>query len=132
MSRSATALPERDSRADTERTLIIDSARSNAPLQRHPSTALVRTKLTASAAPLQQLVGRDVTIIRRLIADSAILAKSLVYLSLFGLVSAIAFIYKYLMLALVYVMPYLYSAEFDRDTVIEALREIEKDSGLAD
>ena len=100
LSRSATALPERNSRADTERTLIIDSARSNAPLQRHPSTALVRTKLTASAAPLQQLVRRDVTIIPWLITDSAILAKSLVYLSLLGLLSAIAFVYKYLILAL--------------------------------
>ena len=132
MSRSATALAERNGRADTERSLIIESTRSNVALQRHPSATLVRTKLTASAAPLQRLVSRDVSIIRRLIANSAILAKSLVCLSLFGLVSAIAFIYKYLMLALVYVMPYFYSAEFDRDTVIEALREIEKDSGLAD
>jgi hypothetical protein len=132
LSRSATTLPERKSRADTERALIIDGTRSNAALQRHPSTTLVRTKLTASAAPVQQLVGRDVSIIRRLTANSAILAKSLVCLSLFGLVSAIAFIYKYLILALTYVMAYFYSAEFDRDTVIEALREIEKDSCLAD
>ncbi len=61
-------------------------------------------------------------------AKGAALAKSLVYLSLVVLVSAIALIYKYLLLALTYVMARLWPEEFDRDEVIDALTEVEKDS----
>jgi hypothetical protein len=92
----------------------------------------VHTKITATAAPAQQFIRRDVTIARRLIANGAVFAKSLAYLSLFGLVSAIALIYKYLLLALTYVMARLYPAKFDRDTIIEALNEVEKDYRLND
>ncbi|MGZ4947302.1 MAG: hypothetical protein ACXV5N_13170, partial [Halobacteriota archaeon] len=75
---------------------------------------------------------RDITFARRLIANGAVLPKSLIYLSLFGLVSAIALIYKYLLLALIYVMARFYPARFDRGAVIEALNEVEKDSWLND
>jgi hypothetical protein len=132
LSRSATTVVERNERADTNGTRITDGARSTAPLQGRPSTTLVRGEITASAAPLQQFVEPDVTITRWLIANGAIFAKSFVYLSLFGLVSAIAIIYKYLILALIYVMARFYPTKFDRDTVIEALNEIEKDSRLND
>ena len=132
MSRSATALAERNGRVDTDGTRITDGARSTAALKGRPSTTLVRTKITATAVPAQQFIRRDVTVARRLIANGAVLAKSLVYLSLFGLVSAIALIYKYLILALIYVMARFYPAKFDRDAVIEALNEVEKDSRLND
>jgi hypothetical protein len=129
-SRCPAALADRDRRADTNGTHIIDGASGTAAMKGRPSTALVRTKIAAGAAPPQQFFGLDVTTIRRRIANGAVLAKSLVCLSLFVLVSAIAVIYKYLILAVTYVMARLYPAEFDRDAVIDALSEIEKDSGL--
>jgi hypothetical protein len=131
-SRSPVALVDRDRRADTDGTEIIDGASGTAALKRRPSIALVRTKIAARTAPPQQFFGRDVNTTRQLIANGAVLAKSLIYLSLFGLVSAIAFIYKYVLLALTYVMVRLYPAEFDRDAVIDALSEIKKNSRLND
>lgn len=111
---------------------MTDGGCSTAALKVRPSTTLVRTKITATADPAQQFIRRDVTFARRLITNSAVLAKSLVYLSLFGLVSVIALIYKYLLLALIYVMARFYPAKFDRGAVIDALNEVEKDSRLND
>ncbi|MGZ4852443.1 MAG: hypothetical protein ACXV3D_04550 [Halobacteriota archaeon] len=111
---------------------MTDGARSTAGLKVHPGTTLARTKITATAVSAQQFIRRDITFARRLIANGAVLVKSLVYLSLFGLVSAIALIYKYLLLALIYVMARFYPARFDRGAVIEALNEVEKDSWLND
>ena len=62
------------------------------------------------------------------VKKGAVLAKSLVYLPLLVLVSAIALIYKCLLLALTYVMARLYPEEFDRDAIIDALTEVENDS----
>jgi hypothetical protein len=62
------------------------------------------------------------------VKKGAELAKSLVYLPLFVLVSAIALIYKYLLFALTYLMTRLYPEEFDRDAVIDALTEVEQNS----
>ena len=132
MSRSATALAKKNVRADTEGTRITDGARSTAALNVRPNTTSVHTKITATAAPAQQFIKRDVTFARRLIANGAVLAKSLVYLSLFGLVSAIALIYKYLLLSLIYLMARFYPAKFDRGAVIEALNGVEKNSRLND
>jgi hypothetical protein len=131
LSRSA-ALADRDGRAGTDGTRITDGSCSSAALTGRPSTTLVRTKIVASATPPQQFTGRYVTITRRIGANSAVLVKSLVYLSLFILVSAIALIYKYLLFAVTYVTATLYPVEFDRDVVIDALNEIEKDSQLND
>jgi hypothetical protein len=91
---------------------------------------LGRIKITANAARVQQFVRRDSTIGVRLIANGAALAKSLVYLSLFGLVSAIALMLKYLLFTLTGVIARLYPTEFDRDAVVDALNEVEKDSWL--
>jgi len=132
LSRSATALAKRDGRADTNGTRITDGAGGTTALNGRPSTILVRTKIAASAAPQQQFTGRGVAITERLTANAVVLAKSLVYLPLFVLVSAIALIYKYLLLVLTYVIAFLYPAKFDRDTVIDALNEIEKDPQLSD
>jgi len=132
LSRSATALAKKNARADTEGTRITDGARSTAALNVRPNTTSVHTKITATAAPAQQFIRRDVTLARRLIANGAVLAKSLVYLSLFGLVSAIALIYKYLLLSLIYLMARFYPAKFDRGAVIEALNGVEKNSRLND
>jgi hypothetical protein len=131
LSRSA-ALADRDGRTGTDGTSIADGACGSAALTEHPNATLVRTKIVASAAPPQQFTGRDVTIPRRLIANGAVLVKSLVYLSLFVLVSAIALIYKYLLFAVTYAIAALYPAEFDRDVVIDAFNQIEKDSRLND
>jgi hypothetical protein len=70
----------------------------------------------------------DVTILRRLTVNGALVAKSLVYLPLLVLVSAIAFIFKYVVLTLTYVIARLYPEEFDRDAVFAALTEVAKDS----
>jgi hypothetical protein len=132
LSRSATALAKKNVRADTEGTRITNGARSTAALNVRPNTTSVHTKITETAAPAQQFIKRDVTFARRLIANGAVLAKSLVYLSLFGLVSAIALIYKYLLLSLIYLMARFYPAKFDRGAVIEALNGVEKNSRLND
>jgi hypothetical protein len=123
LGRSPATLAGRDRRAYNTGTCKTDVASGTKALKGRPSTTLVRTKIAASAAPPQQSVGRDVTIIRRLTANAAILAKSLVYLLLFILVSAIAFIYKYLILAVIYVIARLYPAKFDSDAVLDALSE---------
>jgi hypothetical protein len=125
LDRSA-ALADRDGRVGTDVTSITDGAFGSATLTGRPSTTLVGTKIVASAAPPKQFVGRDV--IGRLTANGALLAKSLIYQSLFVLVSAIALIYKFFLFTLIYVMAPLFPAEFDRDVIIGALNEIEKDS----
>ncbi|MGB7902617.1 MAG: hypothetical protein WCG09_09300 [Halobacteriota archaeon] len=66
--------------------------------------------------------------IKKYAAKGAALAKSWAHLPLVVLVSAIALIYKYLLLALTYVIARLYPEEFDRDEVIDALTEVEKGS----
>jgi hypothetical protein len=132
LSRSTTAFADKDRHADTNGAHITGGARGTAALKGHPSTTLLRTKIIASDAPALQAIGRDVTNAKRRIANGVVSAKSLVYLSLFGLVSVVALIYKYLLLAMTGVMARLYPAEFDRDMVVEALNEIEKDSRLSD
>ena len=128
LTRSLNVSAGRDARAVTDGTRVTDGARGTDELKGRPSTTLVRTTNMASAAPRQRVVGRYVAITERLIAYGALLAKSLVYLSLIALVSAIALIYKYVLLALTYAMARLYPEEFDRDAVINALTEVEKDS----
>jgi len=58
----------------------------------------------------------------------AVLGKRLVYLPLYVLISAIALIYKHVLLAFIYVIARLYPGAVDRDVVIDALAEVEKDS----
>ena len=125
LSRSPTTLVNRDKRSVNNGTCITDGASGTTALKGHPSTTLARTKVAASAAAKEQSSGRYVTSIQQFIAYGAILAKSLVYLSLFVIISVIAFIYKYLILAVIYIIPLFYPAEFDRDAFIQALSEIE-------
>lgn len=128
MSRPAIALADGDGRADTDGTNNTDGASSAAALKGRPSTTLVNNMITASASPVQQLYRRDVSFIRWLIANVALLAKSLVYLSLFGFVSAIAWIYKYFLLLLIRVVARFHAGKFERDAFTDALNEVEKDS----
>jgi hypothetical protein len=127
LSRSAIALVDRNKCAATE-SHITDSVSGTTSLKGRPSTNLVRSKITASAASPQRSIERGVTTNRRFVASGALLAKSMVYLSLYGLVSAIALIYKYVLFALTFVVARLYPAKFDRDAVMDALNQIEMDS----
>ena len=58
LGRSTDSSADRDRRADTGRIRVTDGARV-APKER-PSTPLMRTTITVSAAPLQQFTGREV------------------------------------------------------------------------
>jgi hypothetical protein len=127
LSRSATALFDRDKYTATE-SRITNSVSGTTSLKGRPSTTLVRSKITASAASPQQSIELGVITNRRFVANGALLAKLMVYLSLYGLVSAIALIYKYLLFALTFVVARLYPAKFDRDAIMDALNQIEKDS----
>ena len=123
--RSTTALIHQNRRANADGTHVADSA-SNTALHRRLSATFAHKKIAANATR-PQFAEHDVDT-ERLATDRAAFAKSLVFLTLFGLVSAIVLIYKYLLLAFVYVMARLHPAEFDRDSVIDALNEIEKES----
>jgi hypothetical protein len=131
LSRSESAHIDKTGPTDTEKIRVTSGVRGASGLKGHPDTILMRTK-TTSAASARQFVRRDLTVARRLIANGAVLAKSLVYLSLFGFVSAIALIYKYLLTSLTYVMARVFPAKIDRDEVIKALHEVEKDTTLND
>jgi hypothetical protein len=116
-------------RTNTDSARSANSARGTAS-DRRLNTAFAGTKI--SATPPQQLAAHDVTIAERLATSRTAHVKSVIYLLLFGLVSAIALIYKYLLRALIHVISRLRPAEFDRDAVINALNEVDKDSQLDD
>jgi|GEM_PF-2338084 hypothetical protein len=73
---SADASADRDGRTTTDGTRVLDSARGTDALKGRPSTTSVRTTITASAAPRQRVVGRDVTITGKLTADGAGIADA--------------------------------------------------------
>ena len=131
LGRSATALVRQNGRANADGTRVTDSPRSTG-LQRRLRTSFAYKEKAAGATPPQLLNEHDVAFTERLTANRAAFAKSLLYLMLFDLVSAIASIYKYLLLALVYLVARVHPAEFDRDSVIDAVNAIEKDSRLND
>ncbi|MFZ0012179.1 MAG: hypothetical protein WAL97_09845, partial [Halobacteriota archaeon] len=69
--RSTDVSADRDGRADSDRIRVIDGARSSDAPKGRPSTPLMRTMITASAAPPQQFIGRDITITGTLTANGA-------------------------------------------------------------
>ncbi len=127
LSRSTAAFADRDGRADIGRANIADGVHDTAALKGSLSATLVHKKIAANAATSQYLTGRGI-VIRRLSTNVVVLAKSIIYLALYVLVAAIALIYKYLFLILIYAIGQHSPAEFDRNAVIDALKEVGKDS----
>ena len=80
LGRSTDVSTDRDGRTDTDGTRVTDGARGTDALKGRPSTTLVCTTITASAAPRQQLIARDVTITGKLTANGAGIAGALIKL----------------------------------------------------
>ena len=82
LGRCADSSADRDGRADTnaDGPRVADGARGTDAPEGRPSTPLVRTTITATAAPPQQFTGRDVTITGRLTADGTPVAAAFVTL----------------------------------------------------